>query len=78
MSFALSASASLTPLLSEPPKGWTFSAAPAVITFLAVPGDPTVLVPDPALPAAKTKVICWLPVVTTADPVGCASRTSRS
>src|SRR5882672_6439858 len=60
MSFALLASVSSSPQPSLPVAllpplavecEWTFSAAPTVKTFLAVPGDPTDPAPDPALPA---------------------------
>jgi hypothetical protein len=40
---------------------WTFSAAPTVMTFLAVPGAPTVWEPEPALPAEKTTTYSWFP-----------------
>src|ERR1035437_8240681 len=63
MSLALSAPLSVRPQLSDPPKGCTFSHVPTVITFLAVPGVPTLLVDGPLLPAAKTMTICWLPLV---------------
>ena len=53
--------------------GRTFSEAPTVITFFAVPGAPIVFPPEPALPAENTLVICWLPAV-----AGCASRTRAS
>jgi hypothetical protein len=56
----------------------TFSAAPTVMTFLAVPGEPTVCTPDPAFPAANTITICWFPAVGNGEPGGCASRTSAS
>src|SRR5882724_9939590 len=36
----------------------TFSAAPTVIIFFAVPGEPTVCAPEPALPAANRITIC--------------------
>src|SRR5436190_1560895 len=75
MSLALSASESGTPQLkSGAPKGWTLLAAPAVMMFLAVPGEPTVLAPAPALPAAKTMIISWFPAVGNGDPAGWASR----
>jgi hypothetical protein len=51
----------------------TFSPAPMVIMFLAVPGLPTVPALDPPLPAEKTTVICCKRDV----PV-CASRTMVS
>ena len=72
MSLALSA-----PVLPMPqpsfPVWRTFSPAPTVMMFLAVPGLLTVLAPDPSLPAAKITIICWLPPT----PL-CASRTTRS
>ena len=63
MSLTLFASASGVPQPSAPPKACTFSEAPTVMTFLAVPGVPTVLAPGPSLPAAKTMTISWLPGV---------------
>ena len=57
---------------------WTFSAAPTVMTFLAVPGEPTVPAAEPALPAANTIVMPWLPATGTAESAGCASRTRAS
>ena len=78
MSLALSAPSSPMPLPSAPPKACTFSAAPTVIRFLPPPGEPTVEAPGPALPAANTIVISWLPAAGTAEPAGCASRTSPS
>jgi hypothetical protein len=56
----------------------TFSAAPTVKTFLATPGAPTLPLPGPALPAAKTTTNCWLPGVAKVEPVGCESRTTAS
>jgi hypothetical protein len=56
----------------------TFSLAPAVMTFLAVPGAPRLPGLGPSLPAAKTMTISWLPATGTAEPDGCASRTSAS
>jgi hypothetical protein len=41
----------------------TFSAAPTVITFFAVPGAPTEPAPGPAFPAANTTTISWFPAV---------------
>ncbi len=61
MSRALSAAASEIPHPSGCPKGWTFSEAPTVITFLAVPGAPMVLAPGPEFPAEKTMGNSWLP-----------------
>src|SRR4051812_47297600 len=61
MSLALSASVSSMPHWSAAPNGWTLLAAPAVMMFLAVPGAPMVLAPEPLLPAAKTMIISWLP-----------------
>src|SRR5262245_35822987 len=77
-SLALSASLSSTRQASAPPNGWTLFAAPTVMTFLAVPGEPTVLAPGPPLPTEKTMTISWLPATGTVDPVCCASRTSAS
>src|ERR1044071_6669567 len=83
MSLALSASASVLPQPSAPPKAWTFSAAPTVMIFFAVEGGRTVLAPEPPLPAAKTIVYSWFPGTEiqfgATQPVsGCASRTKRS
>src|SRR4051812_23872473 len=50
MSLALSASTSPTAHWSAAPNGWTLFAAPAVMMFFAVPGEPTVLTPAPLLP----------------------------
>src|SRR5512133_724236 len=75
---ALSAAVSATPHWSAAPKGCTFSEAPEVMMFFAVPGSPTVLAPGPALPAAKTITISWLPATGTAEAAGAASRTSAS
>src|SRR5262245_59146962 len=62
MSFALSAPVLAMPQPSVPV--WRkFSEAPAVMTFLAVPGAETVLAPEPSLPAAKTIDISWLPAL---------------
>ena len=63
MSLALSAPVSSMPQPSAPPNGLTFSAAPTVMTFLAVDGSPTVFPPEPPLPAAKTMTYSWLPAV---------------
>ena len=73
MSRALLAPVSGTPQPSVAPIARTFSAAPTVMTFLAVPGAPMVLAPEPELPADTTSTNCWLP----ATP-GCASRTRLS
>ena len=73
MSLALSAPTSAMPHPSAPPNGCTFSAAPTVMTFFAVPGEPTVEAPEPELPAENTITICWVP----AAPAW-ASRTSPS
>jgi hypothetical protein len=62
-----------TPQPSLPPIDRTFSDAPTAMTFFALPGDPTVPATGPALPAAKTSTICWLP-----PTPGCASRTIES
>ena len=87
MSFALSASVSgvvqpSLPAVLLPPLAvecvCTFSAAATTRTFLAVPGEPTVLALGPAFPAANTITISWLPVPGTDEPLGCASRTSAS
>ena len=51
MSRALLAPASATPQPSVAPIVRTFSDAPTVITFFAVPGEPIVLPPEPVLPA---------------------------
>jgi hypothetical protein len=51
----------IKPKKHAPPKGWTFSEAPTVMIFLAVPGEPTVFEPLPLFPAAKTIVISWFP-----------------
>src|SRR5215510_6156702 len=49
----------------------TFSEAPTVMTFLAVPGAPTVCAPpEPALPAAKTMTISWFPETGKVEPLG--------
>src|SRR5436190_17050495 len=70
MSFELSADASVRPQPSFPPGSLpplaveidaTFSVAPTVMTFLAVPGELTVCGFEPALPAAKRITISWLP-----------------
>ena len=74
MSRALSAPASVTPQPSMP-LGRTPSAAPTVITFLAVAlgVDGARSREPPSLPAANTSTISWLPAVP-----DCASRTSWS
>src|SRR5688572_11323456 len=73
MSRALFAWASVVPHPSAPPNGLTFSEAPAVRTFFATPGLPTVFAPIPSLPAAKITVYSWLPTA-----FGRASRTIPS
>ena len=73
MSCASSAPALVTPQPSVKPAARTFSAAPTVRTFFAVPGAPMVFGPAPELPAEKISTICWLPAVP-----GSASRTSLS
>src|SRR5262249_33435421 len=55
MSFALFAP--LSPTQPSLAAAWTFSAAPTVSTFFAVPGAPSVPGAGPALPAAKTITI---------------------
>jgi hypothetical protein len=45
---------------------------------LAVPGAVRLPPTGPSLPAAKTITISWLPAAGTAEPDGCASRTSAS
>ncbi len=68
---------SLAPELAMPqpsvPVWRSFSEAPTVMMFLAVPGVETVLLVGPSLPAAKTTAYSWLPAV----PVR-ASRTMKS
>src|SRR5262245_19823175 len=67
----------LAPVLVTPqpsvPVWRSFSPAPTVITFLAVPGVDTVFEPEPLLPAENTTRYCWLPAV----PL-CASRVRKS
>src|SRR6218665_1250669 len=78
MSLRLSAPVSAMAQLSAPPKAWTFSEAPTVMTFLAVPGLPTEFADGPLLPAAKAMTISWLPTAGTAAVAGCESRTRPS
>ncbi len=52
----------MTPQPSVAPIARTLSEAPTVMTFFAVPGELTVLAPEPALPLETTSTIPWFPV----------------
>ena len=69
MSWALLASPFGVPQASTP-NARSFSSAPTVMTFFAVPGVLIVPARGPSLPAATTCTSCWAP--------GCEGTASRA